>query len=85
MPIILATWEAGIRKSEVPDQPRQKVQGTSSQPIKVGCSGTHISSQLGRAHKQEDGGCGLGISVKPYSKSTYRKKKKKGWGVWLKQ
>jgi hypothetical protein len=48
MSVIPATQEAeiGFGKMKGVDQLRQKVQENSSQPIKPGYSGTHLSSQL---------------------------------------
>jgi hypothetical protein len=45
-PIILATWKAEIRRVTVGGQSRQKVRGVPSQPIKAGCGGMHLPSQL---------------------------------------
>jgi predicted ATPase len=50
VPIILAMWEAEIRRIVVPGHPGQKkkkVHKTPSQRIKSGCGGTHLSTQLG--------------------------------------
>jgi hypothetical protein len=58
MPVILATWEAKIRRIIVQGQPRQKVHKTSSQPIKAGRGDMHLSSQLHETCKQ--GSCGPG-------------------------
>jgi hypothetical protein len=44
MPVVIATWEAEIRKIVAQDQPRQKVGDNPSQPI-AGLSGTHLLSQ----------------------------------------
>jgi hypothetical protein len=41
--VILAMWEAEIRRTKVQGQLGQKVLGAPSQPV-VGCSGTHLSS-----------------------------------------
>jgi hypothetical protein len=53
-PVILSTSKVEIRKIKVPGQPGQKFQETPSQPIKVGCGGTHLSSQLLGKCKQEN-------------------------------
>jgi hypothetical protein len=50
-PVILATWEAKIRKIVVHVQSGQKVHETPSQSIKVGCGGSCLSSQLLRKQK----------------------------------
>jgi hypothetical protein len=39
MPVILATWEAEIERTEVQDHPRQKFHETTSQTT-VDCGGT---------------------------------------------
>jgi hypothetical protein len=44
MPVILATWEAEIRRVMVQDQPEQKVHETPSQST-AGYRGMHLSSQ----------------------------------------
>jgi hypothetical protein len=46
-PIILASWEAGIRRISVGGWPWQKVHETTSRPI-AAHSGTGLSSQLQR-------------------------------------
>jgi hypothetical protein len=46
MPIILATWEAEIRKKAVLGQPRQKAHKTPSQQKKNGRGGTPVISAM---------------------------------------
>jgi hypothetical protein len=43
MPVILATWEAELRRLAIAGQSRQNVGDIAPQP-RVGCGGTHLSS-----------------------------------------
>jgi hypothetical protein len=72
MLIILATWEAEIRRiwGSRPTLSK-KFMRLPSQPIKAGCDGAHLSSQLQRKHKLEDGGSGcLGMNERPHLKKN---------------
>jgi hypothetical protein len=47
MPVILASWEAEIRRITLQDQPQAKSsQDLISTNKKAGCGGMHLSSQL---------------------------------------
>jgi hypothetical protein len=82
MPVILATWEAEIRRIVVPVQPRQKVCKTSSQLI-GGYSGAGLSPQATREAEfgrtvvlGQLGGSGVGRE----SETLISKEKKTGHG-----
>jgi hypothetical protein len=55
MPVILATWEAEIRRIVVQGQHRQGIHQTPSQPI-TGHSGMHLSEGCAEGWHREDHG-----------------------------
>jgi hypothetical protein len=77
--IIPTIWEVRFKRIEVLGQPRlkKKTTETSSQPVRPGRDGVHLSSQLLRRITVQ-----AGLSIN--SETVQKKTKAKGLGIWPK-